>query len=91
MRRVPASYLVYVGLGLALSAVPACDCGGAAGVCEESGTSCTLDEECDICCGQDELGVCLTGACVCTDDVPWGRFGQYSDMALGPTARRRAS
>lgn len=83
-RALPLSLILYVGVGVAAATLPACDCGGAQTLtCEQA--TCAMDEECDFCCGQDQLGVCLSSQCLCTDDLAWGRFGQYSEMALGPT------
>lgn len=67
-----------LALALAISAFPACDCGGV------EVPTCALDEECDDFCGDGFLGVCLSAMCLCDTDVDWGRFGQYSDMALSP-------
>lgn len=32
-------------------------------------------------CNEGTVPVCINGMCVCSDEVPWGRIGQYSSMA----------
>lgn len=75
-RRTQALVL-YAGIGVGASTMPACDCGGT-----EGSTSCTLDEECDATCGEGKIGICLDSTCVCIDDVAPGRIGKFSDMSV---------
>lgn len=65
---------------LGLSAlVPACNCGSNPGE-----QACETTEECTEECPDGQLPYCNpdTGTCTCISDVPWGRIGPYSDVAV---------
>jgi uncharacterized protein (TIGR03382 family) len=62
---------------VAASAMPACNCGGDPGV-----MYCEVTDDCLLDCQDDEIPFCLDGVCVCIDDVPYGRIGPYSDIAV---------
>ena len=66
--------LVFV---LAWSALPACSCGA-----DPGGEACEIDEDCREFCPENTIPICFEGQCVCADDVPLGRIGQYSDLDL---------
>jgi MYXO-CTERM domain-containing protein len=48
-----------------------------------SGAVCTADSDCTGC-PPGQLGFCVDGTCACSSDIPAGRIGQYSDVAVGP-------
>src|SRR5690606_35845845 len=33
-------------------------------------------------CGENEIGLCVEGKCLCSDDIPLGAIGQYSGVAV---------
>ena len=66
-----------IGL-LALAVTPGCNCGDPAAM------TCEIDQDCADACGEGEVPVCIDGTCACTDEVSWGRIGQYSEMAVAP-------
>jgi hypothetical protein len=60
------------------SLVPACSCG------KNEAAACEMDEDCaPDSCGSGQLPFCLDNTCVCSDDIPAGRIGPYSDVAVG--------
>jgi hypothetical protein len=69
-----------VGLWLVGSAVlsifPGCSCS------KNAAQSCEMDSDCSDC-PQGQLPFCLDNTCVCSDDIPAGRIGPYSDVAVG--------
>jgi hypothetical protein len=70
-----------LGLWIVLCSVsaftPACNCGGDPGV-----QACEVTEDCTIECPAGQIPFCLDHTCVCTSDVPYGRIGPYSDVAV---------
>jgi MYXO-CTERM domain-containing protein len=56
-----------------LAAQAGCSCGDPANSCE-------INEDCSGSCAEGQIPVCIDGTCACTDDVTWGRIGQYSEM-----------
>ena len=79
-RALPA-LAIWFGLAVALSLTPGCSCDGAAGA-----DACEVDEDClDFACNQGEIAICFEGTCTCIDDVPYGRIGPHSDVAVSPT------
>ncbi len=79
MRRPLVTTLVtWIGLSVTLSLVPGCDCGDPAGKSCETAADCGPDF-----CPKGELPFCVDNTCVCSDDVPIGRLGPYSDVAVG--------
>jgi hypothetical protein len=47
-----------------------------------STVECEVDVDCQEKCPAGELGLCFENTCSCTDDIPLGDVGAYSDMAL---------
>ncbi len=79
--RLAPMLAVWAGLSLALSMVPGCSCGSAAG------HACELSEDCDdLECPEGQIAICFEGECLCTDDVPYGKIGLMSDVAVAPNA-----
>lgn len=68
------------GVLVVSSLVPACSCGSDPGV-----MACEVTEDCTIECPNGELPFCLDNTCVCIDDVPYGRIGPFSDVAVAST------
>lgn len=58
--------------------VSACSCGGDPG----GDLTCEIDEDCIALCPENTIPICFDNQCVCADDVPYGRIGQHSDMAV---------
>ena len=76
--RTARTVVMFVGV-VALSAlVPACSCG------DTQGQSCETSADCgpDFC-DEGQLPFCIDNTCVCSDDIPAGRIGPYSDVAFG--------
>lgn len=73
-RYVPALGL-WLGLSAALSLVPGCNCGNAAKACE-------LASDCGEC-PDGDIAFCVEGVCECADDIPIGKVGPFSDVAVG--------
>ena len=72
---------IWAGLSIALSLVPGCSCGSTPGE-----DACEVFEDCaDFACNEGELAICFEGTCTCIDDVPYGRIGPHSDVAVAPT------
>jgi MYXO-CTERM domain-containing protein len=67
-----------VAVGLLTAFIPACSCGN------NSGQSCETSEDCgpDFC-PEGQLPFCIDNECVCSDDIPPGRIGPYSDVGVG--------
>ncbi|MBV8758867.1 MAG: MYXO-CTERM sorting domain-containing protein [Deltaproteobacteria bacterium] len=61
---------------LATSLVPACSCD------KHPAQSCEMDKDCGPC-PKGQLPFCIDNTCVCSDDIPPGRIGPYSDIATG--------
>ena len=64
------------------SLVPGCSCG------KQQAQSCETAADCgpDFC-PKGELPFCIDNTCVCSDDIPPGRIGPYSDVAVGGGGR----
>jgi MYXO-CTERM domain-containing protein len=76
-----AAVNLVIGLGIAtgMSLVPGCSCGNSAG------QACEITEDClDFECPPGQIPVCFEGECVCAEDVPYGRIGVFSDVAVAP-------
>ena len=73
---------------LAIAVVAGCggSHGGArpdAGPGTDAPAQCAAASECSAAdCARGELAFCVQGSCVCSDDVPAGRIGPYSDVAV---------
>ena len=80
-RRIVPALALWFGLSVVLSLTPGCSCGSKAGA-----DSCEVTEDCaDFACNEGELAICFEGTCTCIDDVPYGRIGPHSDVAVAPT------
>ena len=72
---------VWLGVSLASSLVQGCSCGSDPGA-----DSCEVTADCaDHACNEGEIPICFDGTCDCIDDVPYGRIGPHSDVAVSPT------
>ncbi|MBS1123758.1 MAG: hypothetical protein H6Q90_5986 [Deltaproteobacteria bacterium] len=78
MRPVVTTLVTFVGLSVTLSLVPGCDCGSPAGKSCDTAADCGPDF-----CDKGEIAFCIDNTCVCSDDIPIGRLGPYSDVAVG--------
>ncbi len=70
---------LWIGAAVVTSLVPGCSCGSKAGA-----QSCEVVEDCDLECPEGQIPVCFDHTCVCSDDVPYGRVGTFSDVAVAP-------
>jgi hypothetical protein len=73
MRMVTTGAL-WLGASVAASMQPGCDCGNKKQACETS-DDCTE-------CPKGQLPFCIDNTCVCSDDIPAGRVGPYSDVGV---------
>lgn len=71
-------WMPYVGAVVLMSVVPACSCGSDPG----GDLTCEIDEDCAALCPDDTIPICFDNQCVCAEDVPYGRMGQHSDLAV---------
>ncbi|RMH41410.1 MAG: hypothetical protein D6689_11245, partial [Deltaproteobacteria bacterium] len=71
--------LLALGIG---ATTPGCSCDGNPG----SGPVCEIDADCADACPDGQIGVCFEGECLCSDDVPFGDVGQYSELALSSSS-----
>ena len=76
MSRGAVIVTAWLGLSVVVSMFPACDCGNKA-----SGKACEVAADCAAMCMPGQIASCMDGACSCTDDVPAGKIGPYSDIA----------
>ena len=76
--RAVTSLGLWIGASIVMSMVPACSCGN------NQGQSCETVDDCgpDFC-PEGQLPFCIDNMCVCSDDIPPGRIGPYSDVAFG--------
>jgi len=77
--RAVRTVAMFVGIGAVSSLVPGCSCG------KQSAKSCETAADCgpDFC-PEGQLPFCIDNTCVCSDDIPPGRIGPYSDVAVTP-------
>ena len=68
---------VWLGAAALSSLVPGCSCGGKPGA-----QTCEVVEDCDLMCPEGQVPVCFDNTCQCLDDVPYGRIGTFSDVAV---------
>jgi hypothetical protein len=79
--RLVPTLALWVGLSVGLSLAPGCSCGSPPGA-----DACEVFEDCaDFACNEGELAICFEGTCTCVDDVPYGRIGPHSDVAVAPS------
>ncbi|HSD86969.1 MAG TPA: MYXO-CTERM sorting domain-containing protein, partial [Kofleriaceae bacterium] len=77
--KAAAKNIGFVAIVGVLSAfVPACNCGKGAGQSCETAADCGPDF-----CPKGQLPFCIDNMCVCSDDIPPGRIGPYSDVGVG--------
>jgi len=76
--RTVRSLAMFVGIVGVSSLVPACSCGNNQGKSCETAADCGPDF-----CGEGEIPFCIDNTCVCSDDIPAGRIGLYSDVGAG--------
>jgi MYXO-CTERM domain-containing protein len=69
---------MFVGMVLVSSLVPGCSCGKSPARACETAEDCGPDY-----CPEGQLPFCIDNMCVCDDDIPPGRIGPYSDVAVG--------
>ncbi|NVB85770.1 MAG: hypothetical protein HOV81_45830 [Kofleriaceae bacterium] len=69
---------MFVAMVAVSSLVPGCSCG------KQQGQSCETAADCgpDFC-PEGQLPFCIDNECVCSDDIPPGRIGPYSDVGVG--------
>jgi MYXO-CTERM domain-containing protein len=68
---------LWVGASVVASMQPGCDCG-------KKTTACETADDCTMC-PQGQLPFCIDNTCVCSDDIPAGRVGPYSDVGVNAT------
>jgi MYXO-CTERM domain-containing protein len=73
-KRIMRRVALYIGVTLAISVMPACDCNNNNQACETS-DDCTM-------CPNGQIPYCLDNTCVCSDDIPLGHVGPYSDVGV---------
>jgi MYXO-CTERM domain-containing protein len=76
--RLTAQIAVWFGISIAVSLSPGCSCGNPSSKSCETAADCGPDF-----CARGELPYCIDNTCVCSDDIPAGRVGPYSDVAAG--------
>jgi MYXO-CTERM domain-containing protein len=73
-KRIMRRVALWVGVTLVISVMPACDCNNNSQACETS-ADCTM-------CPNGQIPFCLDNTCVCSDDIPLGHVGPYSDVGV---------
>ena len=78
MGRVVSTFGLWLGASVVISLTPGCSCG------DPAEKSCEVAADCgpDFC-AEGELAYCIDNTCVCSDDIPPGKIGPYSDVAAG--------
>jgi hypothetical protein len=76
--RMVTTLAMWLGASTVMSLQPGCNCGDPAAKACELGADCGPDF-----CPKGQLPFCISGECVCSDDIPAGRVGPYSDVATG--------
>ncbi len=79
LRRAIVTGTLWAGGSVAMSLQPGCSCGS-----KPQSQSCESVSDCRLPCPQGQLPFCSDNACVCSDDIPPGRIGPYSDVAVAP-------
>lgn len=70
---------LWLGVSVVMSLVPGCSCG------EAGGKSCEVVADCGTdFCPDGQVAFCIDNQCICSDDIPPGTVGPYSDVAVGP-------
>lgn len=73
LRRYVTTVTLWLGVSVAASLQPGCSC--------ENPTYCEVAAQCTGC--DDQLAFCVDNQCICSDTVPLGHVGPYSDVAVG--------
>jgi MYXO-CTERM domain-containing protein len=68
-------FFAWFGIAALSSLVPGCSCGSKPGV-----QACEMTSDCDGQCPAGQVALCFDHECVCTDDIPYGKIGPYSDV-----------
>jgi len=76
--RAVGQLALWVGISVAVSLAPGCSCGNPSSKACETAADCGPDF-----CGPGELPYCIDNECLCSDDIPAGKVGPYSDIAAG--------
>lgn len=76
--RMVSQLALWIGASVVLSMAPGCSCGNPSEKSCETAADCGPDF-----CGPGELPYCIDNECVCSDDIPLGKVGPYSDIAAG--------
>lgn len=79
LRRAIVTGTLWAGGSVAMSLQPGCSCGT-----KPQAQSCESVNDCALPCPLGQLPFCSDNTCTCLDDVPPGRIGPYSDVAVGP-------
>jgi len=74
--RFVSTFGLWLGVSTVMSLAPGCSCG------DSPAQSCEVVDDCPPC-DRGELPYCLDNVCGCSDDLPPGRIGPYSDVAIG--------
>jgi hypothetical protein len=86
--RIAPKVGIVLFVGAVSSLVPGCSCGGKPSeqACEDvDDNGDGIPDDCEGFCTGGDIAFCLDGFCVCSDDIPAGRIGQYSDIAGSAT------
>ncbi|MDQ3366037.1 MAG: hypothetical protein M3680_11475 [Myxococcota bacterium] len=75
--RTVTTLAAWVVISTAVSLAPGCSCGNASEKSCETVADCGPDF-----CPEGEIPFCIDNTCVCSDDIPIGRVGPYSDVAV---------
>jgi hypothetical protein len=78
---------LWLGMSAAMSLVPGCSCGSqpseqACDNTDDDGDG--IPDDCADFCSGGDIAFCIDGFCVCSDDIPAGRIGPYSDVTGSP-------
>ncbi len=76
--RITVQVALWFGVSVTISLAPGCSCGNPADKACETAADCGENF-----CAKGELAYCIDNTCVCSDDIPVGRTGPYSDVAAG--------
>jgi MYXO-CTERM domain-containing protein len=76
------NWLPMIALFAISSFTPACSCDADSG----GGPACEVDQDCADFCPDGQVGICFMDECLCSDDIPFGNVGQYSDLGLSSSS-----
>lgn len=75
--RAITTLALWAGATVALSLAPGCSCN------KNNAQSCETAKDCGPC-PAHQLPFCIDHMCLCSDDIPAGRIGPYSKVAVAP-------